>query len=149
MVRALKLIVHQTFLTVAFSEVYMQSLMFKQFAACNPGQGIDLALPTWYKGLPCENGVPQPDSLNGLWVIAANIVDIMLFIAGVLAVFYVVYGGIRLITSQGQPDRIAGARQMLIYAAAGLIVSIIARVLVQYVVQSILGSAAINTTGVE
>lgn len=92
--------------------------------------------------------MPRPGSLNGVWQIGANVVDILLFVAGVVAVFYIIYGGIKFIMSQGQPDKIAQARQLLIYAAAGLVISIIARVVVQYIVQTVLGGPAINTTGV-
>lgn len=127
----------------------MIETILTQFAQCNPGTGVSLSIPTWYKGLPCENGVPEPSSLNGIWQIGANVVDILLFVAGIVAVFYIIYGGIRFIVSQGQPDKIAQARQMLIYAAVGLVISIAARVIVQYIVQQILGGAAINTTGIE
>lgn len=112
-----------------------------QFAqSCQPGLDVSLGIPTWYEGLNCDaNGAPQLDAseLNSLWVVGSNIIDILLFVAGVAAVFFVIYGGIKLIISQGQPDKIAGARQTLIYAAAGLIITIIARVAVQFVAQQI------------
>lgn len=117
----------------------MNTQAITQFAqSCQPGLDVSLGIPTWYDGLSCdENGAPTPTELNDLWVIGANVIDILLFVAGVAAVFFVIYGGIKFIISQGQPDKIVGARQTLIYAAAGLIISIIARVAVQFVAQQI------------
>jgi len=117
----------------------MYSQIFTQFARdCSPGIDVSLGIPTWYKGLSCDaGGAPNPSGLNDLWVIGANVIDILLFIAGVAAVFFVIYGGIKFITSQGEPGKLAGARQTLIYAAVGLIISIAARVAVQYVSQQI------------
>ena len=119
--------------------IKMYSTAITQFAqSCSPGLDVSLGIPTWYEGLSCgEGGAPNPTELNDLWVIGTNIIDILLFVAGVAAVFFIIYGGIKLITSQGQPDKIVGARQTLIYAAAGLIISIIARVAVQYAAQQV------------
>lgn len=112
---------------------------------CNPGMGIGFGLPTWYEGLPCnEHGVPDPSGLNDIWIIGANILDMLLFIASVATVFFIIYGGIKFITSQGSPDKIAQAKQTLIYAAVGLVTSIVARVIVQFVAQQLFGTSDVN-----
>src|SRR5690606_21958521 len=82
-----------------------------------------LNFPTWYKYLDCDgNGNPQIDQINDIWNLVAGIVDILLYLGGIAAVLYIAYAGIRFITSQGQPDKIAQAKQALIFSAAGLIV---------------------------
>lgn len=102
--------------------------------SCSPGAGVDLAgFPTWYKYLDCFNGDPQIDNINDVWNIAAAILEIVLYIAGVAAVIFMVIGGIRYITSQGQPDQTKRARQSLIYAVVGLVVSMIARAVIQLI----------------
>lgn len=90
-------------------------------------------LPTWYKYLDCRDGDPVIDSLTDVWRIVGGIIDILIFVGGAAAVLFIIYGGIRMVTSQGQPDKVAQARQTLIYAAAGLVIAIIARVIVNYV----------------
>ncbi len=102
---------------------------------CEPGDGIDITnIPTWYKYLNCDaNDTPQLDNITDVWNVAAAIVEIILFIGGVAAVIFMVIGGIRFITSQGQPEQIKRARSSLIYAAAGLVISIIGRAAIQLI----------------
>lgn len=115
------------------------------FAQCQSSGTVGLGIPTWYEGLPCDEfGSPAPSGLNDLWIIGANILDILLFIGSVAAVFYVIYGGIKMITSQGSPDKISQSRQTLIYAAVGLVVAIIARVVVQFIARELLGTSEVN-----
>lgn len=102
--------------------------------ACQAGSGVDLGIPTWYKYLECDSdGTPKVNSLADLARIAAGIADILLFIAGVLAVFYMIYGGIRYITSQGQPDKLTQSKNIIIYSIVGLILSIAARAIINFV----------------
>ncbi|HEX9679477.1 MAG TPA: hypothetical protein VGA08_02545 [Candidatus Saccharimonadales bacterium] len=102
-------------------------------AACRPGAGFSLGLPTWYQYLECTNSAPQINELNDILLIGAAIIEILIFVAGVLTVFWMIYGGIAFITSQGAPDRVAQARQTLIYAAAGLVVAVVAKGIVSYI----------------
>lgn len=120
--------------------------VFSQFAqSCQPGHDISLGIPTWYEGLGCnEFGAPDPEGLNDIWIIAVNIIDILLFVAGIVTVFFMIYGGIKMTISQGSPDKIASARQTLIYAAVGLVVAIIARVVVQFIAQDIFFTNEVN-----
>jgi hypothetical protein len=49
-------------------------------------------------------------------------INVSFAIFGAIAVIYVVYAGIALMMSQGNPDKIATARRTIIYAIAGLVV---------------------------
>ena len=53
-------------------------------------------------------------------------------IAGLVAVIFVIYGGIRYITSQGSPNATAQAQSTIIYALVGLAVAIIAIPTISY-----------------
>ena len=53
-------------------------------------------------------------------------IKIFLIVAVILAVFFVMYGGIQWITSQGDKTKIAAARAKITYAIVGLIVSLLA-----------------------
>ena len=67
-----------------------------------------------------------------------------LFIAaGVLAVIYVLWSGIQYITSQGDPARVSGAKQRLLYAIIGLVVVIGSYIIVNTVL-GILGVGAVG-----
>lgn len=79
---------------------------------------------------PNDVGVPTVSFGSG----AARIVNIMGLVAGTLSVFFLTMGGIRYITSSGDPGRIASAKNTLLYAVIGLIVSIIAPALIGFVI---------------
>ena len=100
---------------------------------CGSGDTF-LNIPTWYKYISCDaDGNPQIQNINDTWLIVTGVLDLFLYIAGAAAVLFIIYGGIKFIISQGAPDKIAQARQTLIYAAAGLIISVIARAAVNYI----------------
>jgi hypothetical protein len=50
------------------------------------------------------------------------IINVVFAIFGAIAVVYVIWSGIALIISQGNPEKIAQARRAIIYAIAGLVV---------------------------
>lgn len=104
-------------------------------AACDKSL---LGLPVWYKYLDgtCENitgpyNAPgDPDSgLN--WQaasgrIAIAIIEILIRIGTLVAVGYVIYGGFRYITSQGEPENTKSARQTILNAVIGLVIALVA-----------------------
>lgn len=63
-----------------------------------------------------------------------DVYSLIFGIAGGVAVIIIILGGIKFITSQGDPQAIAKARNMIIYAAIGLAVSISAFIIVTFVV---------------
>lgn len=77
--------------------------------------------------------------VGGLPDVAANdvkvkaILTVVFTITGALAVLFFVIGGMRYISSQGEPQEIAKAKSTLIYAIIGLLVSILAVSIVGFV----------------
>jgi hypothetical protein len=61
------------------------------------------------------------------------VIDDLLRIAGVIAVFYVIYGGIRYIISQGSPDEVSKAQTTILSALVGLVIALISVTVVGYV----------------
>lgn len=113
-------------------------------ATCNPTDpaekpGYFLGLPHWYEYLPGQRDdlsgkcIPTIHSLNDFWAIGLAIIDILLRIGGMVAVVYVIYGGFLYMTSQGEPDRTAAARNTILNAVIGIIIVIIAIVTVNFV----------------
>jgi hypothetical protein len=107
--------------------------------------------PTWYEYLTLG---PYPDcsvqinekvvSANGktvnqglqltdIWLIVLAIIDILMTLAGVLAVVYVIVGGFKLVTSQAAPDKIANAKQTITYALVGLVIAVVASQIVGFI----------------
>ncbi len=100
-----------------------------------------LTFPTWFRGLvevqekPSMPGeyecvVQSPDAAGGLspfiWHIVLNVIEIGLQIVGYLTAFFIIWGGFQFLTSVGNPDIAAKARQTILNAAIGLVISIAA-----------------------
>lgn len=93
-------------------------------------------LPHWASGLEDKFGndcAIQDFSLSDIWVIVANVTRMALFLAGLLAVVFVVVGGIMFITSTGNPDQTTRAKKVLSNALIGLVIAIFASTLVGYI----------------
>lgn len=118
------------------------NLLTRFAEACEPN-GSFLGIPTWYKYLPGENipdniaggtvCTPQISSLADIWLIGAAILDILLRLAALLAVFYIVFAGVKYIQSQGQPDQTKKAKDALVNAIVGLVIAVTAAVLVSFI----------------
>ena len=62
-----------------------------------------------------------------------EIINLMITLVGSLAVIFVIYGGLLMVLSAGNPARIKSARETIIYAMIGLVVSIGAYAIVNFV----------------
>lgn len=94
--------------------------------------------PNWNKGLDFKHDgsggcVLDGFKLNDVWIVVANLVQMALFLAGLLAVVFIIIGGIMFITSSGNPDNVARARKTLTSALLGLIVAVLASTIIGYV----------------
>jgi lysylphosphatidylglycerol synthetase-like protein (DUF2156 family) len=100
-------------------------------------------IPPWYKylvtsGLMASNKVTGACELVGSikfdesgWIqivalIGMALLDMALRVAGLVAVGFVIYGGIQYVTSQGEPDKTKDAQQTIINALIGLVIALIA-----------------------
>lgn len=66
-------------------------------------------------------------------LIALSILDMLLRIAGLVAIGFIIYGGIKLVTAQGDPDGLKKARQTIFNALIGLVIALFATTLVAFV----------------
>lgn len=108
---------------------------------CEPakGAGSFFNLPHWYQYLKGEKDplsgkcIPMVKNLNDIWAIALAIVDMLLVVAGFIAVIFVIYGGFQYITSQGEPDKTAAAKNTIVNAIVGLVIVMLAIGVVSYI----------------
>ena len=112
------------------------------FAATCPEHTF-FTLPTWYKYL---NANGKMDFVNGHCEIATTfsfpsdvvlivlaLLDIALRIAGLVAIVFVIYGGIQMVTSQGDPESVKHARKTITNALIGLVIALLATAIVAFV----------------
>jgi hypothetical protein len=117
-------------------------------AACSSSNSSFFDFPTWYKYLPTESitdptnnkvvvkcspvlDISSNPALVGKIILA--VVEIMLRIGGLAAVFFIVYGGFKFILSRGDPQKAVGARQTIINALIGMVIAAIAVFIVQLI----------------
>lgn len=112
-------------------------------ANCRGESGSFLKFPTWYKYLdhtfvPAADGNPAEckldfDFTTDIGKILLAVVEILLRIGGMVAVAFVIYGGILYILSEGKPDKYGAALTTIINAAIGLAIAASATVIVNLI----------------
>jgi hypothetical protein len=128
----------------------MLHLLISHFAApaigaiCDPKGGSFLGFPTWHQyldgvGVPSGDPTvpaqcaPRFDELTDVFLIGAALIEIMLRIAALGAIVFVVYGGIQLIISQGDPSATKQARATITNALIGLVVAVSATAVISFI----------------
>ena len=103
------------------------------FAAVSP-----VSLPVYADSRDeAQNGADMANGGGGsnqnLPDIITTIINVMLFIAGALAVIMIIYGGIRYITAHGDEKQVKVAKDTIVYSVTGLIIAILAYALVTFI----------------
>jgi hypothetical protein len=107
---------------------------------CNQGF---LGFPAWYRGLTTADcNIKSPSDAGGIskfiWHIGLNVVEIALVAIGYITAFFILYGGFLFLTSNGKPDSAAKARSTILDAAIGLVISLAAVAVVNFVITEVL-----------
>ncbi len=112
-----------------------------QFAACGDPKAFKM-FPTWYKYLgeesiagKCSPIINFPDDIGKILLALA---EILLRLGGMVAVAFVIFGGIKYILSQGEPDNAKKALNTIINALIGLAIAASATVIVNLVAGSLI-----------
>jgi type IV secretion system pilin len=64
-------------------------------------------------------------------------INILSFVAGVVAIIMIIISGLKFITAQGDSSGVASARSSLIYALVGLVVAALAQFIVHFVLAKV------------
>jgi ABC-type Fe3+ transport system permease subunit len=93
-----------------------------------------LSFPTWYKYLSlappdCE---PTVSKLTDFWLVLAALLEILIRLGAMVAVGFIIWGSIRLIVSQGEPNSVKDARNTIINAVIGLVITVLATIGVSF-----------------
>lgn len=103
--------------------------------------GVSLVAPATYAapsdgiqgGLNDANPNNVPQQLDGDGGVIKTVINVMLWIVGILSVIMLIYGGIRYTISGGDSGAVTSAKNTILYAIVGLIVAIFAYALVNWV----------------
>ena len=75
---------------------------------------------------------------NGdLWGIVNTVINVILAIVGVIAVFMIILGGIQYTTSAGDPGKVKKAKDTILYGVIGLVIALLAFAIVNFVLTNV------------
>ena len=115
-------------------------LAFAQ-ATVDPCQGANASA----FGFLCNLGKNQ----NGKFSVGYTLgllINVMFVIAAMIALWFLVQGGIRWITSQGDTKNVEGARNQIIAAAVGLAVTFLSYLIINVLLQFFIGTSLNNVS---
>lgn len=106
--------------------------------------GSFFGIPSWHKYLEKrvvhelttgqENSCEvQLKGIADVWLIVAAVIEILLRVAAIVAIGFIIYGGVQYVISQGAPDKTKVAQQTIIDAVIGLVISIVAAAIVSFI----------------
>jgi hypothetical protein len=90
-------------------------------------------------GADAAQGEDQPGDLFGNDGMVSTIINVLLFVVGILSVVMLIYGGIKYSISAGDAAKVTSAKNTIMYAIVGLVVAILAYAIVNFVVGNIAG----------
>lgn len=86
-----------------------------------------------------------PRDLFGDTGVFRQITDTILYIVGIIAVVMLIWGGIRYVVSGGDAKKVTDAKNTILYAIIGLIISFLAYAIVRFVVNALPSETNKNT----
>ena len=81
----------------------------------------------------------MPTELIGDNGVFSRLTNTILLIVGLISVIMLVYGGLRYILSGGDSKKVTDAKNTVLYAIIGLIISLLAFAIVNFVLNSVIG----------
>jgi hypothetical protein len=100
------------------------------------------------QGASSARGVDQATDLFGSAGIFTTVSNVMLFVVGAISVIMVVIGGLRYVISGGNSGNVTAAKNTILYAIVGLIISIMAYAIINFVISSFIPGGSAGGTNV-
>jgi hypothetical protein len=85
----------------------------------------------------CKTKGNTTDPITGTNGVLVKVTNVIAFVAGAAAIFFIIFSGIQYITAQGDSQQISKAKQSIIYASVGLIMIVLARQVIGFVLSKI------------
>lgn len=118
------------FTKILMAGILMIGLLGVFTPAVSAANGIDICSNGNESSVYCKNKGSGETQVNG---IIKTIVEVLLTAVGAISIIMIVIGGIMFALSSGDAQKAAKARNTVLYAVVGLIVSIFASAIVNFV----------------
>ncbi len=92
-------------------------------------------------GINAARGDGQPAVLFGSGGLVSTLVNFLLFAVGALSVIMIMFGALRYVLSGGNSSAVTAAKNTILYAIIGLVLSFFAYAIVQFVMSALTGSS--------
>ncbi len=99
-------------------------------------------------GINAARADDQPSDLFGDTGIFKKITNIMLFMVGILSVIMLIVGGMHYVISGGKKESVTTAKNTILYAIVGLIVSLMAFAIINFILNVFVGDGTYGGTNV-
>lgn len=86
----------------------------------------------------CQDLNNGGDPVSGDDSLFIRVFNALSFVAGVIAVIIIVVGGIQMMTSDGDSQKFANARNLLIYAFVGILIVFFAQAIVRVIINTLI-----------
>ena len=90
-------------------------------------------------GAETARGSGMPSELVGVNGVFTKITNTILYAVGIISVIMLIYGGLRYVLSGGDSKKVTDAKNTIMYAIIGLIISILSYAIVNFVLTSVVG----------
>lgn len=91
-------------------------------------------IPSIYRNLQnTETCEVKIDQLSDITVLIGNVIEILMTLAAFVSVGFIIYGGVRYIVSSGDASGIKSAKETIVNAVIGLVISMLAFGIVRYI----------------
>lgn len=121
-----------TLKTITASALLVLSIALPS-AAADPKQSLCEGSGGTWNGTSCSNAADQPELMTTI----RNIANVLLFVLGSIAVIMIIIGGIRYVASNGEQNQVSSAKNTILYAVIGVILSLAAYAIVNFVTSNI------------
>ncbi len=91
------------------------------------------------QGAEAARATGMPAELIGDHGVFGRITNVILLIIGIVSVIMLIYGGLRYILSGGDSKKVTDAKNTILYSIIGLIISLLAYAIVNFVLTSVIG----------
>jgi type IV secretory pathway VirB2 component (pilin) len=81
----------------------------------------------------CADIKDQNAASNKLNDTLQNVINVLLYVAGIIAVVMIIISGLRMVSSRGNPETVKKSRNTLLYSIIGLVIAVMAFAIVNFV----------------
>lgn len=92
-------------------------------------------------GAEAAHAEGMPAKLIGDGGVFTQITNVVLYAVGIISVIMLIYGGLRYVISGGDSKKVTDAKNTILYAIIGLIISILAFAIVNFVIVAVTGES--------